>query len=185
MRPETENPWQTLASDLIYENNWISLTEHQVISPGGKAGIYGVVHFQSDAVGVVPYEDGHIWMVGQYRYALKRYSWEIPEGGSPKGEDPVETAKRELQEETGLIASSYQPLFELHLSNSVSDEWGIVYLATGLTPGPSEPEHTEELQVKKRPLSEIYEEVEKGLITDSLTVAAIYKLKILQLEGKI
>ncbi|MEM7657547.1 MAG: NUDIX hydrolase [Bacteroidota bacterium] len=185
MRSEHENPWQTLASEKIYENNWISLTEHQVISPGGKPGIYGVVHFQSQAVGVVPYEDGQIWMVGQYRYALKQYSWEIPEGGSPHGEDPLATAQRELQEETGLIAATYAPLFEMHLSNSVSDEWGIVYLATDLTPGPAEPEHTEELRVEKRPLDQVFAEVEAGKITDSLTVAAVYKLKILQLQGKL
>ncbi len=122
-----ENPWKTLSQDTKYDNNWIKVTEFQVLNPAGKEGIYGVVHFKNQAVGVVPYENGEIWMVGQYRYPLKAYSWEIPEGGSPVGEDPLATAKRELKEETGLVASTYEPILEMNLSNSVSDEWGIAY----------------------------------------------------------
>jgi 8-oxo-dGTP pyrophosphatase MutT (NUDIX family) len=178
-----QNPWQTLSRQLIYENPWINLTEFQVLNPAGKPGIYGVVHFQNQAVGVVPYEAGYIWLVGQYRYPLQRYSWEIPEGGGAYHEPPVEAAKRELREETGLQAAHYEPLLEMHLSNSVSDEWGIVYLATGLTQGEADPEETEELRVRKISLADAYAEVEARQITDSLSVAAIYKLALMQAQG--
>ena len=181
----TENPWQTLSSQEIYQNSWIQLTEHQVINPSGGRGIYGVVHFKNAAVGVVPYENGYIWMVGQYRYPLDRYSWEIPEGGAPEGENPLATAKRELQEETGLVAEQYTPLLEMHISNSVSDEWGIVYLATGLNQGPASPEETEQLQIKKMSLEDVAAKVEAGEVTDSLTVAAIYKLMWMKASGRL
>jgi len=180
-----DNPWKTLEEKLIYHNPWIRVTEYQVLNPSGNPGIYGVVSYQNQAVGVVPYEAGYIWMVGQYRYPLKRYSWEIPEGGGPLGEPTMETAMRELLEETGLSASHYEPLLEMHLSNSVSDEWGIVYLATGLTQGKAAPEETEDLQVKKMKLEEVYQQVETREITDSLTVAAIYKLMLLKYMGKL
>lgn len=178
-----ENPWQTLSQDTKYDNNWIKVTEFQVVNPAGGKGIYGVVHFKNQAVGVVPYENGEIWMVGQYRYPLKAYSWEIPEGGSPVGEDPLATAKRELKEETGLVASTYEPILEMNLSNSVSDEWGIVYVATGLSQEEAEPEETEELHIKKMKLEEVYEMVESREIKDSLTVAAIYKLMLMKSSG--
>jgi len=179
------NPWKTLASEKKYENPWISVTEHQVLNPSGNPGIYGVVHFKNQAIGVVPYEEGYIWMVGQYRYTLEQYSWEIPEGGSPLGEDPLSTARRELKEETGLTARHLEPIVHMHLSNSATDEWCIIYLATGLSPGQAEPEDTEELQLKKMRLEEVFEAVESGQITDSLTVAAVYKLMILKLQGKL
>jgi len=180
-----ENPWQTLSEQNIYKNPWIEVTEYQVINPSGNEGIYGVVSYKNQAVGVVPYEAGYIWMVGQYRYPLKKYSWEIPEGGGPAGESPLVTAQRELQEETGFTAAHYVPLLEMHLSNSVSDEWGIVYLATELTRGEAMPEETEELDVKKMVLEEVYELVEQRIITDSLTVAAVYKLMLMKQLGQL
>ncbi len=179
------NPWTLLSHHIPYENPWIKVTEHQVLNPVGNPGIYGTVHYKANAVGVVPYEDGYIWMVGQYRFPLEMYSWEIPEGGGPFDEDPVLTAQRELLEETGLVAEHYEPLFEMHLSNSVSDEWGIVYLATGLTQGEAAPEETEELHVQKMSLEAVFERVESKEITDSLTVAAVYKMMVLKLQGKI
>jgi 8-oxo-dGTP pyrophosphatase MutT (NUDIX family) len=144
-----------------------------------------VVHFQNQAIGVVPYQAGDIWLVGQYRYPLQRYSWEIPEGGGAADESPLAAAQRELKEETGLTADHYQPLLEMHLSNSVSDEWGIVYLATGLTQGEANPEETEELRVRRVSLQAAYAEVEARRITDSLSVAAIYKLMLLQAQGQL
>ena len=180
-----KNPWKTLSGRLIYQNPWIELTEYQVVNPAGKPGIYGKVHFRNLAVGALPYEDGHVWMVGQYRSPLDRYSWEIPEGGCPEGEDPLNAARRELREETGLQAERYTPLVELHLSNSVSDEWAIIYLAQGLTSGPAQPEDTEELQVKRMPLAAVLADIDAGRITDAMTVAAILKLRILELEGKV
>lgn len=178
-----KNPWKILGKREIYQNPWIQLSEFDVISPGGKQGIYGRVHFKNQAVGVVPYDNGWVWLVGQYRFPLERYSWEIPEGGSPVGEEPLETAQRELKEETGLVADQYRPLLEMHLSNSVTDEWGIVYLATGLSQGESEPEHTEQLEVRRMPLEQAYGMVEARQITDSLTVAAIFKLMLLDRDA--
>lgn len=180
---ESRNPWETLAAREVYENLWIQLTEFQVKNPAGKPGIYGVVHFKSIAVGVVPYQDGFIWLVGQYRYPLKRFSWEIPEGGGSFEVSPVETAQRELKEETGMTAANYQKIVEMHLSNSVSDELGVVYLATGLSQGEAEPEETEELYLRKVSIETAFEEVEKGIITDSLSVGAIYKLMLMKMKG--
>ncbi|MEO0468828.1 MAG: NUDIX hydrolase [Bacteroidota bacterium] len=180
-----KNPWTKLSSEVIYDNPWIKLTEFQVLSPGGVPGIYGTAHFKNLAVGVVPLEGDMVWMVGQYRFPLDEYSWEIVEGGCPQGESPLETAKREMLEETGLRAEKYEKLLEMHLSNSVSDEWAIIYLATGLTEGEAEPEHSEDLQVKKMKFDDLFAAVEAGEIKDSMTVAAVYKMRILQLEGKL
>ncbi len=180
---QTENPWTILSTADIYENPWIKVVEHQVLNPAGGQGIYGVVHFQNLAIGVVPYDNGDIWMVGQYRFPLEAYSWEIPEGGGPLGIDALDSAKRELKEETGLEADDYQVLLEMDLSNSVSDERAIVYLATGLRQGEAEPEDTEELVVKKISLEEAYAMVERREIRDSLTVAAIYKMMVMREKG--
>ena len=122
---ENKNPWTTLESQSIYDNAWINLTEHQVLNPKGKPGIYGVVSFKNLAIGVIPVdENGYTYLVGQYRYTLNNYHWEIPEGGAIMGTDPLETAKRELREETGLIASTYTLLCPTHTSNSVTNELG-------------------------------------------------------------
>ncbi|MEM7037962.1 MAG: NUDIX hydrolase [Bacteroidota bacterium] len=180
-----ENPWTILKSAEQYDNPWIKVTEHQVINPSGGKGIYGVVHFHNLAIGVVPYAEGKIWMVGQYRFPHEAYSWEIPEGGGPLGIDALDSAKRELKEETGLTAAHYSVLLEMDLSNSVTDERGIVYLATGLEAGEAAPEETEDLSVCQMTLDEAYAMVERREIRDSLTVAAIYKLRILQLTGKL
>lgn len=185
LNKEQKSPWKTISSEITYQNPWIKVVENQVLNPAGNPGIYGVVHFHNTAVGVAPYEDGCIWLVGQYRYPLDQYSWEIPEGGGTPDESPLDAGKRELKEETGLTAQHYEPLLEMHTSNAVCDEWAIIYLATGLTAGVATPEETEELQVKKVSLEEAYARVESREITDSLTVAAIYKLMILKLQGKL
>ena len=130
------NPWKTLSSRVVYENPWIGVREDEVIRPDGLPGIYGVVHFKNRAVGVLPVDrDGAIWLVGQYRYPLDAYSWEIPEGGCPASESPEETARRELREETGLVAGRLELVATSHLSNSVSDELGYVFRATELSEG--------------------------------------------------
>ncbi len=142
---EHRNPWTTLGSRPIYENAWIAVREDRVLRPDGQPGIYGVVHFRHLAIGIVPLtDDGRTILVGQYRYPLDQYSWEIPEGGGAIGVDPLESAKRELREETGLTAERWTYLGEAHLSNSVSDEVRCVFLAEGLTEGVAEPDGTEE-----------------------------------------
>jgi ADP-ribose pyrophosphatase len=181
-----ENPWKILKSDKVYDNNWISLTEHQVINPSGGEGIYGVVHFKNLAIGIVVLDkDYNTWLVGQYRFPLKAYSWEIPEGGGSLSVDPILSAKRELQEETGILALNFTEIQRMHLSNSVSDELAIIYLAQDLQMGPSSPEETEDLMVRKLPFQDAYQMVLDGEITDSMSVAAILKTKILIEERKV
>ncbi|HJV20170.1 MAG TPA: NUDIX hydrolase [Sediminibacterium sp.] len=180
------NPWQITGEKNVYDNPWIRLTEYQVINPAGGKGIYGKVHFKNTAVGVLVLDEQlNTYLVGQYRFTLDTYSWEIPEGGAPLGTDPLEGGKRELLEETGLAAAQWEPLLQLHLSNSVSDEWAVVYLARELRQKQSEPEETEQLIIRKLPFAEAAEMVEKGQITDSMSVAAIYKVQLLLAQGKL
>jgi len=183
---EEINPWKTLESEIKYDNNWIRLTEHQVINPSGGKGIYGEVHFKNYAIGILPLdEDYNTWLVGQYRYPLKSYSWEIPEGGGPLHEEPIESARRELLEETGMSAKNWKEIQRMHLSNSVSDELSIIYVATGLIQGIPMPEETEQLVVKKMPFEDVYQMVQKGEITDSMSIAAILKAKLMMLNGEL
>lgn len=173
------NPWTTLASREIYDNPWIQLTERQVINPRGGRGIYGVVHFKSRAIGIVPVDDsGHTYLVGQFRYSLERYSWEIPMGGCPLDESSLVAAQRELQEETGLSATRWRHLLFLHTSNSVTDEAGEVFLAEGLTEGEAAPEETELLKVWRLPLAEAIAMALDGRITDAISVAALLRLAV-------
>ena len=173
---ENKNPWETLSSRNVYENPWISLREDQVINPSGGKGIYGVITFKNKAIGIVPVDDeGYTYLVGQYRYPLEEYSWEIPEGGGPVGTDPLESAKRELKEETGFTAKHWQKICRIHTSNSVTSEEGFIYLAKGLEAGEATPEETEELHVRKIHLKEAVELVMRDEITDSLSIAGILK----------
>jgi 8-oxo-dGTP pyrophosphatase MutT (NUDIX family) len=178
-----QNPWKTLSTREVYQNKWISLTEHEVINPAGGNGIYGKVHFKNKAIGIIPLDaQGNIWMVGQYRYALNEYSWEIPEGGGPLDAPPLESAQRELKEETGISATHWQLIMRFHTSNSVTDEESFVFLAEGLTLGENQLEETEaDLVVKKLPFQEALKMVMNGEITDSMSVAGI--LKVARLKG--
>lgn len=179
-----KNPWKKLSSSIKYDNPWIKVEEDQVINPSGGEGIYGKIHFKNIAIGIVPVdEDGNTWLVGQHRYPLNEYSWEIPEGGCPEEENKLAAAKRELKEETGLSAKKWKELLKMHLSNSVSDEVGFVYVATELTQGATAFEDTEDLQVKKLPLKAAVQMVMNGEITDSLSVAALLKIDKLMKEG--
>jgi 8-oxo-dGTP pyrophosphatase MutT (NUDIX family) len=171
---EHKNPWQTLSSQTVYENPWIAVRHEDVINPGKGKGIYGVVHMKNKATGVVPVDaEGNTYLVGQYRYTLNEYSWEIPEGGSPMDSDPLESAKRELKEETGFTAAHWTTISRIHTSNSVTDEEGFIYLAQELTAGETEPEETEELRVWKLPLAEAVNMVMNNRITDSISIAGL------------
>ena len=169
-----KNPWQTVDSTVTYENNWLTVRHENVLTPAQTPGIYGVVSFKNKAVGVIPIDaDGNTYLVGQYRYPLTEYSWEIPEGGAPVGTDLLASAQRELQEETGLIARRWTKIARIHTSNSSTDEEGFIYIAEDLTPGPHAPEETEALQLLKIPLSEAVAMVMDGRITDSISMAGL------------
>lgn len=178
------NPWTTLSQIIAYENAWIRVEEHQVINPGGHPGIYGKVHFKNIAVAILPLDDeGYTWLVGQYRYPLDLYEWEIPEGGCYETEEPLEAARRELKEETGLEASHFIPVLHMQLSNSATDEISVSYLATGLKEGPSSPESDEKLDIKKIQFDEVVAMVERGEIKDALSVATILRVNLLKMKG--
>ena len=179
---ETHNPWRTLSTEVKYHNPWISVREDQVLNPGGGQGIYGVVSMKNKALGIVPVDaEGNTWLVGQYRYPLNEYSWEIPMGGGLLEHDILESAQRELKEETGLTAARWTRIARLHTSNSVTDEEGFVYLAEDLTAGEVEPEETEDLRLWKLPLAEAIRMVMDDRITDGVSVAGLLKAeKVLQ-----
>jgi 8-oxo-dGTP pyrophosphatase MutT (NUDIX family) len=170
------NPWKRLSSKTIYQNEWIRLREDQVITPTGTEGIYGVVETKP-AIGIVPLtNDLHTYLVGQYRYTLDAYSWEIPEGGGIDGEDILIGAQRELLEETGLRADKWTFLNTMYTSNSVTNEIGYLYLAEELNQGQAQPDHTEQLQIRKIPFLEAWEMVLTGEIKDSLAVIGLMRV---------
>lgn len=180
----TTNPWTTLSDRRIYDNPWIQVTEFQVLTPAGTPGIYGVVHFKSQSVCILPVDDhGVVTLVGQYRYALKAWSWELPEGGCPRHCDPLDAARRELAEETGLVAAEWREILRLHLSNSVTDEAAVSYLAWGLTQGTARPEDTEKLALKRVPFAEAVDMAERGAITDAHTVATLFRARLMTVRG--
>lgn len=169
-----KNPWTKLDTTVKYDNPWIRVREDRVVKPNGEPGIYGVVHFKNRAVGVLALDsDNNVLLVGQYRYPLKEYSWELPEGGCPRGEQLLSAAKRELLEETGYRAKTWRRCFEMALSNSSTDERAFIFLATGLTAGKAQPEDTEVLKVKRVPLTKAVQMVLRGEITDGISVAAL------------
>jgi len=173
---ETHNPWQTLSSEVKYHNPWISVREDQVLNPAGGPGIYGVVTMKNKALGIVPVDaEGNTWLVGQYRYPLNEYSWEIPMGGGLVELDILESAQRELKEETGLTARRWTRIARLHTSNSVTDEEGFVFLAEDLEAGDTEPEETEDLRLWKLPLAQAVQMVMDDRITDAVSVAGLLK----------
>lgn len=167
---DATSPWSRISRTLAYENAWIQVFHDEVVRPDGKPGVYGVMHPRTHAVGVIALDDGdRVLLVGQYRYTLERYSWEIPEGGVPIGDDLLEGARRELAEETGVRATTWREITRFSLANSTSDETGVLYLATGLRTGDADPDETEELEVRWMHLAHAVEAVRTGELFDSMT----------------
>lgn len=181
-----KNPWKTISSKQIYKNEWIRLREDKVITPTGSEGIYGVVETKP-AIGIVPLTDDlQTYLVGQYRYTLDVYSWEIPEGGGMDGESNLTAAKRELLEETGLSAESWLDMGSLYTSNSITNEIAYIFLAENLRQGQAQPDHTEDLQVRKLPFIEAWQMVQNGEIKDSMAVIGLMRVyNYLQSQGRI
>lgn len=177
-----KNPWTTLSSKDVYDNNWIRVSEHQVLNPAGGKGIYGKVHFKNKAIGIIVLDkEEHTWLVGQFRYTLNEWTWEIPEGGGPLGKDILESAKRELKEETGLTAKVWTKLMLFHTSNSVTDEEGHIFLAEDVEEGENDLEDTEaDLKVWRLPFTQALRMVMDGEITDSMSVAGILKVALMK-----
>ncbi len=181
-----KNPWETIKSEVKYNNPWIKVTEHKVIDAAKEDGIYGTVHFKNLALGIIPLDENYnTWLVGQYRYPLKQYSWEICEGGGKLDTSPLLSAQRELMEEVGIKANNWTKVMDIHLSNSVSDELGIIYVAKELNYFTPTPDGNEVLKLKKLPFNTVFTMVMNGEITDSLSVAGILKVKFLMDKGTI
>jgi len=171
------NPWTTLSSRIVASNPWFQLRKDQVIRPDGRRGEYNTV-LAPPAVGVVPcFEDGSILLVGQYRYSISRYSWEIPEGGGRPGETPTQTARRELLEETGYAVATLRSLGIFHTSNCFTNETAYLFYGRGLTAGQSKQDGTEQIATKRLPFDAAYRMAVDGTITDSLTIVALFRLQ--------
>jgi ADP-ribose pyrophosphatase len=182
--PIQSGPWLRRSRRVAYENPWVTVWHDEVTRPDGEPGIYGLVHFVNLAVGVVVLDDDdRILLVGQHRYALDAMSWEIPEGGVPSGEPPMEGAIRELREETGVEAADWCELARLHLSNSVSDEAAILFMAKAVSHGEADPDGTEQLEVRWVPFDEALAMTLEGRITDAMTVCGIERLSLLRMQA--
>ncbi len=169
--------WKQLSSRVVFENDWMAVREDHVVNPGGGENRYAYVHFKNRAVAIIPLDDElNVWLVGQQRYTLGQWSWELPMGGAPLEELPLEAAKRELKEETGLSAERWTEIMQLHPSNSITDEIGYVYLAEELTDGETDFEETEDLEIRKLPLDDALMMVRDGSISDAISVAALLRI---------
>ncbi len=173
-----DKSWTQLSAKVVYDNPWITVTHEEVIAPSGHLGIYGKVHYKNYAIGILPLDqDLNTWLVGQHRYPIQQYSWEMPEGGGYVDKDILQAAQRELQEEVGLIAHSWLELQRIHLSNSVSDEMGILFLARDLEVTNIAPDETEVLKIKKLPFSTVFDMVWNGKIMDTMTIIAVLRVQ--------
>lgn len=173
--------WKKLSTRTVYENDWMQVREDHVINPGGGENLYGHVHFKNRAVAIIALDDAdNTWLVGQDRYTLGEYSWELPMGGAPLDELPLAAAQRELQEETGIRATNWQELMRLHLSNSITDELGFVYVATDLSFGETRFEEMEDLEIRKLPLQDAVNMVLDGRITDAISAAALLRVNVVR-----
>lgn len=182
---EQIGPWQRVSRREVYDNPWISVTHEDVVTPAGTDGIYGVIHFKTRAIGIIPIDaEGCTWLVRQFRYTLNQHLWEIPMGGGKLHEEPLTAAQRELQEETGFSASDWREIMRLHISKSVTDEEGVVFVARGLTAGTAQLEHSEaDLETLRLPLAEAIQWALDGKITDVISCAGLLKVHALMQTG--
>jgi len=179
-------PWSIREAKVVYDNPWIKVTEYQATAPTGRPALYGKVSFKNQAIGIVPlHEDGTVTLVGQNRFALANYSWELPEGGAPLGEAPLDGAKRELAEEVGLQAADWRQILTMELTNSVTDEIGVGFLAMDLSPTETAPDETEDLAVARVPFAEALDAAVAGHMPDALTVALLLRVHHMAVRGEL
>lgn len=185
LRPHGK-PWGVASSKVVYDNPWITVTEYQAIAPTGRPALYGKIGFKNQAIGIVPlHDDGTVTLVGQNRFSLANYSWELPEGGAPHGEDPLAGAKRELAEEVGLQATDWRPILRMELSNSVTDEIAYGFLAMDLSPTETAPDETEDLAVVRVPFREALDAAIAGHMPDAITVALLLRTHLMAVRGEL
>ncbi len=179
-------PWGVSSQTQIYDNPWIGVTEYQAVAPTGRPALYGKVAFKNRAIGIVPlHADGTVTLVGQHRFPHANYSWEIPEGGAPLDEDPLDGAKRELAEEVGLEAADWRLILTLELSNSITDEICHGFLALDLSPTATAPDETEDLAIARVPFAEALDAAVAGHMPDSLTVALLLRVHHMACKGEL
>ncbi len=177
-------PWRSGEGRVVYDNPWLSLTEYDAVAPTGKPAVYGLIGFKNQAIAILPlHDDGTVTLVGQNRFPFGDYSWEIPEGGAPLDEDPLDGAKRELAEETGLTAADWRLVLTLQLSNSVTDELAYGFLAMNLSAGDAAPDETEDIAMVRAPFAEALDLAVTGKIQDSLTVAMLLRAHHMAVTG--
>jgi len=183
-RSRRVGPWTVKREETVFDNPWIRVVDHDVTHPDGTGGQYGVVAFKNRAIGVLPiHPDGTTVLVGQHRFPLDAYSWELPEGGGPLGEDSLAGARRELREETGLSAAQWLEFSSFDISNSVTNETATCFLAWQLTEGAASPEPSEALAIKIVAFSELHDRVLAGDIRDSLTIVMVLAARAKALRG--
>ena len=178
--------WQTIKKETVYDTPWIRVYHHNVTTPTGNTSTYGSVHFKVFAIGILVLdEDRNTWIVRQHRYPIDEFVWELPEGGGSRDVSPLESAKRELREETGIVADKWTPLMEMQMSNAATDEYAYLFVAQDLRFEVAQPDADEDLEVKKLPFQELFDRVMSGEIKDSFTVAAVLKTKLLLDRGEL
>jgi 8-oxo-dGTP pyrophosphatase MutT (NUDIX family) len=178
-RSEPVGPWTRRSRRVAYDNPWITIWHDDVARPDGSPGIYGVVHFANLAVGAVVLDDAdRVLLVGQHRYTLDAYSWEIPEGGVPPGESALEGGIREVREETGVVADGWREVVRFHLSNSISDEAGVIFAAHAVEHGVASPEPSEDLAIRWLPFEDALAMTTDGRITDAMTIMGLQRIAL-------
>lgn len=184
--PTRRGPWIVNASRTVYDNPWIQVTEHDVTDPGGNPGLYGVCGVKSVAVGIVPVDaEGHVWLVGQHRFPRDYYSWELPEGGGGRSVPPIDSARRELKEETGLTAATWLEILQTDFTNAISDEIGFGYLAWDLTVGTPDPDPDEKIEIRRLPFAQVLEMVLDGEIRDGFSQNMLMKVDLMGRRGRL
>jgi ADP-ribose pyrophosphatase len=185
-RTDQSDPFTTLSTQTTYENPWIRVEHQEVLRPDGQPGVYGIVHFTNRAIAVLPIEEnGDTYLIGQWRRPLERWSWEIPEGGVPFEEDIEVGARRELEEEAGLIAGTMVKIAEFDVSNCVCDEVGVGFLAYELSQGIMSPDPTEVLSIRRIHFTHVLDEIDQGIIRDAPTLVTVLRAHQLAITGKL